>query len=109
VAGQHVKRGFFRASGRRHTRSKRDWSSDVCSSDLIENIKYIENTVGLDALPEKLQEVAIARKKHPEVSLKELGELIGSGKISKSGVNHRLKRIDEFANDIREGKSTAGK
>ncbi|HLR80981.1 MAG TPA: DNA-binding protein WhiA [Bacillota bacterium] len=75
----------------------------------IENIKYIENTVGLDALPEKLQEVAIARKKHPEVSLKELGELIGSGKISKSGVNHRLKRIDEFANDIREGKSTAGK
>src|SRR5699024_11967625 len=25
---------FFFASGRRHTRSKRDWSSDVCSSDL---------------------------------------------------------------------------
>src|SRR6266513_3857991 len=25
---------FFCASGRRHTRSKRDWSSDVCSSDL---------------------------------------------------------------------------
>src|SRR5699024_12073663 len=27
-------RGFFFASRRRHTRSKRDWSSDVCSSDL---------------------------------------------------------------------------
>src|SRR5207249_9169618 len=25
---------FFFSSGRRHTRSKRDWSSDVCSSDL---------------------------------------------------------------------------
>ncbi|HEX6593077.1 MAG TPA: DNA-binding protein WhiA [Bacillota bacterium] len=70
----------------------------------IENIKFIENTVGLDALPEKLQEVAIVRKKHPEVSLKELGELLGSGKISKSGVNHRLKRIDQFADRLREGK-----
>src|SRR5699024_11351456 len=26
---------FFFSSRRRHTRSKRDWSSDVCSSDLI--------------------------------------------------------------------------
>src|SRR5699024_11227449 len=26
--------GFFFSSRRRHTRSKRDWSSDVCSSDL---------------------------------------------------------------------------
>src|SRR5438067_11129088 len=28
---------FFFSSRRRHTRSKRDWSSDVCSSDLIPN------------------------------------------------------------------------
>src|SRR5437868_12302899 len=28
---------FFFSSRRRHTRSKRDWSSDVCSSDLIQN------------------------------------------------------------------------
>src|SRR5699024_11337279 len=27
---------FFFSSRRRHTRSKRDWSSDVCSSDLVE-------------------------------------------------------------------------
>src|SRR5699024_11630693 len=27
--------GFFFSSRRRHTRSKRDWSSDVCSSDLV--------------------------------------------------------------------------
>src|SRR5699024_11541380 len=26
---------FFLSSRRRHTRSKRDWSSDVCSSDLV--------------------------------------------------------------------------
>src|SRR5207249_6999885 len=30
-------RFYFFSSSRRHTRSKRDWSSDVCSSDLIEN------------------------------------------------------------------------
>src|SRR5699024_11534813 len=31
---------FFFSSRRRHTRSKRDWSSDVCSSDL--NARYIQ-------------------------------------------------------------------
>src|SRR5699024_1922917 len=34
--------GFFFSSRRRHTRSKRDWSSDVCSSDLkaIQQVDY---------------------------------------------------------------------
>src|SRR5207249_7898003 len=31
---------FFFSSRRRHTRSKRDWSSEVCSSDLIEVCLY---------------------------------------------------------------------
>ncbi|WP_174614246.1 DNA-binding protein WhiA [Virgibacillus ihumii] len=66
----------------------------------IENIKLIERTVGLEALPEKLQEIAELRVKHQDVSLKELGELVSTGKISKSGVNHRLKKIDEFADKI---------
>lgn len=69
----------------------------------IENIKFIDQSVGLQALPEKLREIAIARVEHSDVSLKELGELIPSGKISKSGVNHRLKKIDEFADKIRHG------
>lgn len=73
----------------------------------IENIKLIERTVGLDQLPEKLQEIAILRKEHEDVSLKELGELVGNGRISKSGVNHRLKKIDEFADKIRLGEFTA--
>lgn len=69
----------------------------------IENIKLIERTVGLDQLPEKLQEIAILRMEHEDVSLKELGELVANGKISKSGVNHRLKKIDEFAEKIKLG------
>src|SRR5699024_11901293 len=35
---------FFFSSRRRHTRSKRDWSSDVCSSDLISRIRVIPAT-----------------------------------------------------------------
>ncbi|MBR3118715.1 MULTISPECIES: DNA-binding protein WhiA [Oceanobacillus] len=71
----------------------------------IENIKLIEKTVGLDQLPEKLQEIAKLRVQHEDVSLKELGELVTSGKISKSGVNHRLKKIDDFADKIRRGET----
>ncbi|WP_284141109.1 MULTISPECIES: DNA-binding protein WhiA [unclassified Virgibacillus] len=71
----------------------------------IENIQLIENTVGLDALPEKLREIAVLRVQHDDVTLKELGELCASGKISKSGVNHRLKKIDEFADKIRRGEN----
>lgn len=66
----------------------------------IENIKLIERTVGLDELPEKLQEIAKLRVQHQEVSLKELGELVSGAEISKSGVNHRLKKIDAFAEKI---------
>src|SRR5699024_12616349 len=36
---------FFFSSRRRHTRSKRDWSSDVCSSDLIEQYHIYLNMV----------------------------------------------------------------
>ena len=68
----------------------------------IENIELIESRVGLTALPEKLQEIAELRLKHPEVSLKELGEMIPSGAISKSGINHRIRKINEFAEKLRE-------
>lgn len=68
----------------------------------VENIKFIERTVGLEALPDKLQEIARLRVQHQDVSLKELGELISGGKISKSGINHRLKKIDQFAEQLKK-------
>ncbi len=67
------------------------------ASRQIESIRYIDGKIGLDSLPVKLQEIAIARMSHPEVSLKELGELVPGGPISKSGVNHRLRKIMEQA------------
>ncbi|UDM31819.1 DNA-binding protein WhiA [Lentilactobacillus laojiaonis] len=66
----------------------------------IENIKLIDEMVGIDQLPQKLQDVAYVRLKHPEVSLKELGELVSGGPISKSGVNHRLRKINEYAEKL---------
>ncbi|QAS53759.1 DNA-binding protein WhiA [Halobacillus litoralis] len=69
----------------------------------VENIKFIKRTVGLEALPDKLQEIAALRLQHQEVSLKELGEFVSGGTISKSGINHRLRKIDEFADKVRRG------
>ena len=68
----------------------------------VENIRFIKRTVGLDALPDKLREIALLRLEHQDVSLKELGEMVSGGKISKSGINHRLKKIDQFADQLRK-------
>lgn len=76
----------------------------------IENINYIDEILGLNQLPVKLQQVAEARLKYPEVSLKELGELIEGGPISKSGINHRIRKLNQFAEDLRLDKlAQAGK
>ena len=68
----------------------------------VENIKLIDKVVGLDTLPIKLQEIAKVRVEHQDASLKELGELVAGGKISKSGINHRLKKIDQIADQLRQ-------
>ncbi|AKM20334.1 DNA-binding protein WhiA [Anoxybacillus geothermalis] len=70
----------------------------------VENIRYIDETIGLDALPAKLREIAKLRIEHQDVTLKELGEMVAGGKISKSGINHRLRKIDEIAERLRAGK-----
>ncbi|KHE67599.1 DNA-binding protein WhiA [Halobacillus sp. BBL2006] len=72
----------------------------------VENIKFIKRTVGLEALPDKLQEIATLRLQYQEVSLKELGEYVSGAPISKSGINHRLRKIDEFAEKVRRGEVT---
>ncbi|WP_152395650.1 DNA-binding protein WhiA [Paenibacillus guangzhouensis] len=68
----------------------------------IDNIKLLQKEVGLESLPDKLREVAEVRLAHPDINLKEVGELL-KGSVSKSGVNHRLRKIDELAEKIRNG------
>ncbi len=69
----------------------------------IENIQYIKNTVGLGYLPANLRDIAELRLEYQEASLKELGEMLNPT-IGKSGVNHRLRKIDEIATKLQEGK-----
>ncbi|NIK12541.1 DNA-binding protein WhiA [Alkalibacillus almallahensis] len=69
----------------------------------VENIRYIDEVVGIDSLPDKLREAAELRMQHQEVSLKELVDLAESSTISKSGLNHRFKKIDDYAEKLRKG------
>lgn len=65
----------------------------------IEAIKKIEKYIGFDELPETLREIADLRCRYPDESLKELGERLNPP-IGKSGVNHRLKRIEAIAETL---------
>lgn len=66
----------------------------------VENIKLIEKKMGISKLPKSLQQIALLRVENEDLTLKELGELL-SPPISKSGVNHRLKKIEDIANELR--------
>ena len=63
----------------------------------IAAIALISDKVGLDELPADLREAAVLRLENPEMSLREMGERLS---ISRSGVNHRLRRILEFAEQL---------
>ncbi|KRK72561.1 DNA-binding protein WhiA [Lacticaseibacillus nasuensis] len=69
----------------------------------IENINYLKDHIGFENLPSKLREVAELRLEHPDVSLKELGDMVPSGAISKSGINHRLRKINQIAEGAQSG------
>ncbi|MFZ7101303.1 MAG: DNA-binding protein WhiA [Peptococcaceae bacterium] len=68
-----------------------------------ENIELIAGTVGLDKLPIGLRQVAELRLEHPDISLKELGEMI-EPKLGKSGINHRMRKLEKIAENIKHKK-----
>lgn len=69
----------------------------------INDIKCIEEGMGLAGLPENLRELARLRIDNPDASLKELGTML-SNPVGKSGVNHRFRKIGEIAEELRGGK-----
>ena len=66
----------------------------------IANISYIKAAIGFDALPKNLREIAAVREANKEISLKELGQILNPP-LGKSGVNHRLHRLDVLADELR--------
>ncbi|MGN0347515.1 MAG: DNA-binding protein WhiA [Lachnospiraceae bacterium] len=66
----------------------------------IADIKFLKETVGLANLPENLREIAQVRLDNPAISLQDLGELLDPP-VGKSGVNHRLRKLSEMAEEQR--------
>ncbi|SKA86987.1 hypothetical protein SAMN05428976_10943 [Clostridium sp. USBA 49] len=66
----------------------------------VESIKLIQKTIGLQRLPKNLRDIAKLRLLYPDESLKELGELLDPP-VGKSGVNHRLRKIEKIAQELR--------
>ena len=73
------------------------------ASQQLRQIEIIEQNDGLMLLDDRTKITAEYRKKYPEASLKELAEIMSleTGKtITKSGLNHRLRRIKELAKEF---------
>ncbi len=71
----------------------------------LNNIEILEKNLAIELLDDKTKEALEYRKKYPETSLKELSEIISietGNKITKSGLNHRFRKINELANRLKE-------
>lgn len=64
-----------------------------------ESIRFIKEQAGLEELPKPLYEIAMLRLENPDVSLTELGRML-QPPLSKSGVNHRLRKIEKIAESM---------
>ena len=73
------------------------------SMQQVEDINYIFEHKDESFLADELLQVAKLRLENPEMSLRELCESVNPP-LSRSGVNHRLKKISEIANSLRNGK-----
>lgn len=73
----------------------------------VKQIEYIDSVLGLDMLDEKISITCKYRLKYPEASLSELSEIISleTGKsVSKSGLNHRFRKIKKIYETIKKDK-----
>jgi len=67
-----------------------------------EDIRYLEDTIGLDTLPPSLEQTARLRLEMPDATLRELSQA-ADPPVGKSGINHRLQRLCVLAAKLREG------
>ena len=70
------------------------------SSGQIEAIRLIKRKRGLESLPPELQNIAELRLKNSDMTLRELGQALNPP-LSRSGVNHRLKKLEELAAELK--------
>ena len=65
----------------------------------LESIRYLEKIGYFGKLPAALRQTAELRLEHPDASLAELARIM-EGKITKSGLNHRLKKLQQIAKEM---------
>ncbi|MRS11645.1 MAG: DNA-binding protein WhiA [Actinobacteria bacterium] len=70
----------------------------MAAAEQVAAVRFLDRARGLDALPPALREIALLRLEYPDVSLRELGEL-ADPPLSKSAVYHRIRRLEELAED----------
>ena len=73
------------------------------ANEQLKNINILEDNLAVELLDDKTKEALDYRKKYPEASLKELSEIITietGNKITKSGLNHRFRKINELASRL---------
>ena len=72
------------------------------SNEQLENIKKLKEREDFDLLDDKIKEICLYKEKYPESSMQELAEIMSietNNKITKSGVNHRFRKIKEMVKD----------
>ena len=69
------------------------------SMKTINNIIKIMDTVGLEILPVELRQIAQLRIANPDYSIQQIADSI-EPPLTKSGVNHRLRKINKIADDL---------
>ncbi|HHY42936.1 MAG TPA: DNA-binding protein WhiA [Thermoanaerobacterales bacterium] len=69
----------------------------------IASINYFKENNLFDKLPEKLRQIAELRLEYPDLSLKELGQMMDPV-LGKSGVSYRLKKIEDLASKLQSTK-----
>lgn len=73
----------------------------AASTKQKEDIRIIKKYMDLSSLPLPLYEAAMARQKHPDLSLRELCEAMPV-KVSRSGLNHRFERLHKLAENLKK-------
>ena len=69
------------------------------SNEQLENIQKLKQREDFDLIDDKIKEVCIYKEKYPESSMQELADIISletNTKITKSGINHRFRKIKEM-------------
>ena len=73
----------------------------AASSAALAAVAYLREKDALEVLPQPLREAAQLRERYPDLSLKELAAKF-SPPLSKSGISHRMKKLEQAAKDLQE-------